>query len=60
MMFTVLGRSFRQFIASKSEISILRPPLRTLTRELLHPPGPFKVDKLSKKHRFQSFLVSLN
>jgi len=37
----------RRFIATEMEhIRLLQPP----TRELFHPPGPFKIDEVNNRH----------
>jgi len=58
MMFSAVGCSLRCFIASKSRTKNSYPAFQPPGRELT--PDPFKIDKLSNKHRFHPFLLSLN
>jgi len=46
--------------AARSEIPNLRLPVQPPTRTLFLPPGRLKIDEISIRHRFLSFLVSLN
>jgi len=41
-------------------MKILRLPLQPSSPELFHPPGLFKIDKLTNRHWFKDFSVSLN
>jgi len=57
MISTVVFSLLRRFILPEMNYKIYAFPSKPLTQELFYPPGLFKIDKSSNRHRFYSFSV---